>query len=140
MRMKESVIILIALGSLGGRVVDASQYDIIDNSQILDEHKLRLDYTESLEIGKDLIDTTDSVEKGINWILAQSDFDVGILWVLGKLGQNTDRSEEHTSELQSHSFISYAVFCLQKKPPPPSPSLSYHHSTGLTVPSILYPP
>ena len=26
-----------------------------------------------------------------------------------------DRSEEHTSELQSHSFISYAVFCLNKK-------------------------
>ena len=24
-------------------------------------------------------------------------------------------SEEHTSELQSHSFISYAVFCLKKK-------------------------
>ena len=23
------------------------------------------------------------------------------------------RSEEHTSELQSHSFISYAVFCLK---------------------------
>src|ERR1051326_4420688 len=30
-----------------------------------------------------------------------------------KLGM--DRSEEHTSELQSHSFISYAVFCLKKK-------------------------
>src|ERR1051326_9134950 len=29
-----------------------------------------------------------------------------------KLRQN--RSEEHTSELQSHSFISYAVFCLKK--------------------------
>ena len=29
---------------------------------------------------------------------------------------NTEaRSEEHTSELQSHSFISYAVFCLKKK-------------------------
>ena len=28
---------------------------------------------------------------------------------------NTFRSEEHTSELQSHSFISYAVFCLKKK-------------------------
>src|ERR1051326_9244850 len=27
----------------------------------------------------------------------------------------TTRSEEHTSELQSHSFISYAVFCLKKK-------------------------
>src|ERR1051326_9497673 len=25
-----------------------------------------------------------------------------------------ERSEEHTSELQSHSFISYAVFCLKK--------------------------
>src|ERR1051326_9329449 len=28
---------------------------------------------------------------------------------------NQFRSEEHTSELQSHSFISYAVFCLKKK-------------------------
>ena len=28
---------------------------------------------------------------------------------------STVRSEEHTSELQSHSFISYAVFCLKKK-------------------------
>ena len=28
---------------------------------------------------------------------------------------NSWRSEEHTSELQSHSFISYAVFCLKKK-------------------------
>src|SRR6056300_856124 len=27
----------------------------------------------------------------------------------------TRRSEEHTSELQSHSEISYAVFCLKKK-------------------------
>src|SRR3546814_2337171 len=29
--------------------------------------------------------------------------------------QNTMRSEEHTSELQSLMRISYAVFCLQKK-------------------------
>ena len=29
--------------------------------------------------------------------------------------QTGSRSEEHTSELQSHSFISYAVFCLKKK-------------------------
>src|SRR5213596_2261381 len=27
------------------------------------------------------------------------------------------RSEEHTSELQSHGLISYAVFCLKKKQP-----------------------
>src|ERR1051326_9398661 len=30
-------------------------------------------------------------------------------------GMLVKRSEEHTSELQSHSFISYAVFCLKKK-------------------------
>src|SRR3546814_4726068 len=30
-------------------------------------------------------------------------------------GQVTDRSEEHTSELQSLMRISYAVFCLKKK-------------------------
>src|SRR5210317_2423856 len=30
-------------------------------------------------------------------------------------GPDTHRSEEHTSELQSHSEISYAVFCLKKK-------------------------
>src|SRR3546814_4866096 len=34
-----------------------------------------------------------------------------------------DRSEEHTSELQSLMRISYAVFCLkQKKPQPPNTS------------------
>ena len=32
-----------------------------------------------------------------------------------KISAGYDRSEEHTSELQSHSFISYAVFCLKKK-------------------------
>src|SRR5881409_4527271 len=30
-------------------------------------------------------------------------------------GDTEDRSEEHTSELQSQSHISYAVFCLKKK-------------------------
>src|SRR5213080_5546723 len=30
-------------------------------------------------------------------------------------GGHGDRSEEHTSELQSHSGISDAVFCLKKK-------------------------
>ena len=32
-----------------------------------------------------------------------------------KKSEEKQRSEEHTSELQSHSFISYAVFCLKKK-------------------------
>ena len=29
--------------------------------------------------------------------------------------EGINRSEEHTSELQTHSFISYAVVCLKKK-------------------------
>src|SRR3546814_8392581 len=40
--------------------------------------------------------------------------------VLGSIGEghliNRIRSEEHTSELQSLMRISYAVFCLKKKP------------------------
>src|SRR3546814_12667060 len=32
-----------------------------------------------------------------------------------RYGQGDDRSEEHTSELQSLMRISYAVFCLKKK-------------------------
>src|SRR3546814_1180217 len=32
-----------------------------------------------------------------------------------ELGDDTARSEEHTSELQSLMRISYAVFCLKKK-------------------------
>src|SRR3546814_4690575 len=34
---------------------------------------------------------------------------------LGSLALSFDRSEEHTSELQSLMRISYAVFCLKKK-------------------------
>src|SRR3546814_8134989 len=34
---------------------------------------------------------------------------------LGGIAEGADRSEEHTSELQSLMRISYAVFCLKKK-------------------------
>src|SRR3546814_1930362 len=41
---------------------------------------------------------------------------VGILMLaLWSMGLGLDRSEEHTSELQSLMRISYAVFCLKKK-------------------------
>ena len=43
-------------------------------------------------------------------------YDIGSAQDASKFGVlNAKRSEEHTSELQSHSFISYAVFCLKKK-------------------------
>ena len=45
------------------------------------------------------------IEKGV------VDF-TGILAILKKMA--VIRSEEHTSELQSHNTISYAVFCLKK--------------------------
>src|SRR3546814_5125011 len=42
-----------------------------------------------------------------------------------------DRSEEHTSELQSLMRISYAVFCLKKK----KTSLKHHHQLHYHNPS-----
>src|ERR1051326_6890556 len=44
--------------------------------------------------------------------------DIDLVWFASLIeagGVHVPRSEEHTSELQSHSFISYAVFCLKKK-------------------------
>src|ERR1044071_10127797 len=35
----------------------------------------------------------------------------------GRIWPSNERSEEHTSELQSRVDISYAVFCLKKKKP-----------------------
>src|SRR3546814_6274692 len=43
------------------------------------------------------------------------------LWARRFGGGGADRSEEHTSELQSLMRISYAVFCLKKK------KISKHH-------------
>src|SRR3546814_9728847 len=42
-------------------------------------------------------------------------YDLGGHWRIGLNGSRTERSEEHTSELQSLMRISYAVFCLKKK-------------------------
>lgn len=109
MRTKEFVIILIILWLLGGRLVDVSQCDIMDNSQSLNEHCL--DYNECLRIQKKL---TESVKKGINWILTQRNFDVGTLWVSGNLCQDTNNkrlNELYQRELsaarQKESFKYY---------------------------------
>src|ERR1051325_12182501 len=54
-------------------------------------------------------------------------------------GAPLDRSEEHTSELQSPYVISYAVFCLKKKTTHKRPR-SIHGTSGHTsrVPSELH--
>ena len=48
------------------------------------------------------------------------------------------RSEEHTSELQSHSFISYAVFCLKKKITHPYSDLLLKDSTHLSLVHTMF--
>src|SRR3546814_2158575 len=63
--------------------------------------------------------------------------DAGTVEVLGhEIGserdQKADRSEEHTSELQSLMRISYAVFCLKKKKKrqqPANNAVHTHHQT-----------
>ena len=55
------------------------------------------------EQAKNLIETISNLESKIS----SSSIELAI--------SDGKRSEEHTSELQSHSFISYAVFCLKKK-------------------------
>src|SRR5213080_907018 len=53
----------------------------------------------------------------------------------------TIRSEEHTSELQSHSGISYAVFCLKKKKKTKNKKISFLYyiiKYKITILSILY--
>src|SRR3546814_13074925 len=49
-----------------------------------------------------------------------------------KAGQRRDRSEEHTSELQSLMRISYAVFCLKKKK-----TQSYTTNNSTTVAQLI---
>ena len=45
----------------------------------------------------------------------------------GVCANDRPRSEEHTSELQSQSTISYAVFCLKKKNTPPNLPEQQHY-------------
>ena len=57
------------------------------------------------------------VNEGKNFAQLRQIYNTIILsyWFKNNLKNSILRSEEHTSELQSHSFISYAVFCLKKK-------------------------
>src|SRR3546814_8227517 len=47
----------------------------------------------------------------------------------------TNRSEEHTSELQSLMRTSYAVFCLKKKKPPPD---TEHYKRSNRSPTLVF--
>src|SRR5881409_1132797 len=58
--------------------------------------------------------TGDSLVAGMLFLVLSEVQDLSGKDVLGSL-EVPNQSEEHTSELQSQSHISYAVFCLKKK-------------------------
>ena len=59
----------------------------------------------------------ESFQMNIFWYSARKTATTRANWVLhvSIVEGEVVRSEEHTSELQSHVRISYAVFCLKKK-------------------------
>src|SRR3546814_5238016 len=69
-----------------------------------------LSYTPIPKMGSNILKSSqvffDDVRVPARNVIGEVDAGFGVLW---------DRSEEHTSELQSLMRISYAVFCLKKK-------------------------
>src|SRR3546814_4760786 len=65
---------------------------------------------------------------------------VALLGPTGELVGERDvaKSEEHTSELQSLMRISYAVFCLKKKPTPTTPTYTHLTSPPQHRPATTY--
>src|SRR3546814_9458659 len=51
----------------------------------------------------------------MNWAIHDGGHRMKVLLMVSNYGHCLNRSEEHTSELQSLMRISYAVFCLKKK-------------------------
>src|SRR3546814_9467941 len=83
----------------------------------VDTFKIALDGVVS--IGGSIVSTGQSIRSAIGGIGIEAD-------------DSAERSEEHTSELQSLMRNSYAVFCLTKNKQPP-PYLYEHVSYHLTI-------
>ena len=77
------------------------------------ETELHAFTTDLLERAGGLVDWVDPAAQGVAILPAELGEVLGVKEELSLSCQ--PRSEEHTSELQSHSFISYAFFCLKKK-------------------------
>src|SRR3546814_1549901 len=75
----------------------------------------------SCELAHGVLDASMEGGVGIDHLAQRRDRDLGVDGEgeqpehLPTVGAHGDRSEEHTSELQSLMRISYAVFCLKKK-------------------------
>ena len=79
----------------------------------LPEERLTAEFNDDsiLELTPDLVGPSITKNAGI----IGEDVDLSLKHLEDMRRSTLLRSEEHTSELQSHSFISYAVFCLKKK-------------------------
>src|SRR3546814_2033373 len=65
-----------------------------------------------LKAGSELVETVGASAPAK---ISQPDLTQSLSWEQGLINFDRERSEEHTSELQSLMRISYAVFCLKKK-------------------------
>eukprot|EP01086_Lenisia_limosa_P015035 TRINITY_DN4707_c0_g1_i1.p1 TRINITY_DN4707_c0_g1~~TRINITY_DN4707_c0_g1_i1.p1 ORF type:complete len:305 (+),score=67.98 TRINITY_DN4707_c0_g1_i1:111-917(+) len=90
----------------------SAQHEVILQleSSIAELHQLFQDMAILVETQGDLIN---HIERSVDKAKAYTEKGVSELRQAGRY-QRKDR-KSHTSELQSHSFISYAVFCLKKK-------------------------
>src|SRR3546814_5352976 len=88
-------------------------------ASILIDLAQRLSQNESKALAEMLVDSLDDETLLLGRAHRQAGFAVlkapDVPSVLLELGYLSNRSEEHTSELQSLMRISYAVFCLKKK-------------------------
>src|SRR3546814_2497836 len=105
---------------LSARTYTLLPYTTLFRSQARRAHEVALAYVRKRQaFGKAL-----GEHEGVGFMLADNELDLQssrlsiwhTAWMLdqGSRG-NLERSEEHTSELQSLMRISYAVFCLKKK-------------------------
>src|SRR3546814_3336257 len=83
-------------------VRDAASFLGLSKS-FLDKARIRGDGPHYLKLGSRVLYRTEALQ---SWLAARERLSTS---------QETWRSEEHTSELQSLMRISYAVFCLKKK-------------------------
>src|SRR3546814_2307407 len=70
---------------------------------------------------------------GVSFVSGLVALDDESVVIAGSAENWSERSEEHTSELQSLMRISYAVFCLNKKKIQRSPTSQYHALVTLSL-------
>src|SRR3546814_6535898 len=82
-------------------------------------------FTQQRQVRRHLpgVASDDAIADGIEVVAVQPD-------IVGQVGRTQQRSEEHTSELQSLMRNSYADFCLQKKTYRRPPKNGSQHERG----------